>query len=195
MRKSILVSSLILAAGIAFGAQAQPQQKAAVMSEPGKVGVAQTVEVTAKIKAIDAATRTVTLQGARGEVDVVAGPEVKNFAQLKVGDTVGVKYAEALVLELKKGGGMPVARTEQGGVASAKPGAKPGAVGANQVSVVSDVIATDPATQMITVKGPKRTLDLKVRDPEQFKLIAKGDQIQATYTEAVAIAVTPAKGK
>jgi hypothetical protein len=32
-----------------------------------------------------------------------------------------------------------------------------------------------------------------VADPEQFKLIAKGDQVQATYTEAVAIAVRPMK--
>jgi len=45
---------------------------------------------------------------------------------------------------------------------------------------------------VVTLKGPQRTVELKVRDPEQFKLIKKGDQVQATYTEAVAIAVTPA---
>ena len=45
----------------------------------------------------------------------------------------------------------------------------------------------------MTLKGPKHTVDLRVRDPKQFALIAKGDQVQATYTEAVAIAVTPAK--
>jgi hypothetical protein len=31
---------------------------------------------------------------------------------------------------------------------------------------------------------------LKIRDPEQLKLIDKGDQVEATYTEAVALAVT-----
>ena len=41
------------------------------------------------------------------------------------------------------------------------------------------------------MKGPERTVDLKARDPEQFKLIAVGDQIQATYTEAFAVEVTP----
>jgi hypothetical protein len=46
---------------------------------------------------------------------------------------------------------------------------------------------------MVTLRGPKRTVDVKVRDPEQFKLIAKGDQIEATYTEAIAVAVTPKK--
>ena len=33
---------------------------------------------------------------------MVAGPEVKNFNQLKVGDKVDIQYVEALVLELKK---------------------------------------------------------------------------------------------
>ena len=61
------------------------------------------------------------------------------------------------------------------------------------MTIVADVVAVDPATQTVTLKGPKHTVDLRVRDPKQFALIAKGDQVQATYTEAVAIAVTPAK--
>jgi hypothetical protein len=40
---------------------------------------------------------------------VTAGPEVKNFDKLKVGDQVDLQYIEALTLELKKGGGMAVA--------------------------------------------------------------------------------------
>ena len=59
--------------------------------------------------------------------------------------------------------------------------------------MVADVVAVDPATQTVTLKGPQRTVDLKVRDPKQFALVSKGDQVEATYTEAVAIAVTPAK--
>ena len=62
---------------------------AVVTKEPGKVGVAETVKVTATITAIDAATRAVTLKGPKGnEMVVTAGPEVKNLAQLKVGDQV-----------------------------------------------------------------------------------------------------------
>ena len=32
-----------------------------------------------------------------------------------------------------------------------------------------------------------------MKDPEQFKRIAKGDRVEATYTEALAVAVEPAK--
>jgi Cu/Ag efflux protein CusF len=117
---------------------------------------------------------------------------VKNFAQLKVGDQVNIEFLESLALELKKGGGAPVAATAKEGAAGAKPGERPAGVVGRQVMVVADVIDLNAETQVVTLKGPQRTVELKVRDPEQFKLIKKGDQVQATYTEAVAIAVTPA---
>jgi hypothetical protein len=193
MRKSLLVATLALSAALAAPVAAQTGQVMAGKG-PGVAGVAQTIDVTATISKIDAATRAVTLKGPQGkEITVTAGPEVKNFAQLKVGDNVDVQYVEALVVELKKGGGQPVARTEQAGAASAKPGDKPGAMVGRQVKIVGDVINVDAATQTITVKGPQRTIDIKVRDPEQFKRIAKGDQLEATYTEAAAVAVTPKK--
>jgi len=152
------------------------------------------VKVTATITAIDKATRDVTLKGPQGNlVTVTAGPEVKNFDKLKVGDQVDLQYVEALTLELKKGGGLVVQRSEKAGAGTAKPGEKPGAAAGRQVTVVADVVAVDPAKQVVTLKGPKRTVDLKIPDPEQFKRVAKGDQVEATYTQAVAIAVEPAK--
>ena len=195
MHKTTLIAALIVAATASFDASAQ-SSGAVVDRQPGKVGIAQDVDVTATISALDAGKREITLKGPDGkEVTMVAGPEVKNYNQLKVGDKVDIQYVEALVLELKKGGGLPVARTEKEEMTGAKPGEKPGLKGARQFTVVGDVIALDPATQTVTLKGPQRTADLKVRDPEQFKLISKGDQIQATYTEALAVAVKPAAKK
>ena len=55
------------------------------------------------------------------------------------------------------------------------------------------MVGLDADKQVVTLKGPKRTVDLKITDPEQFKRIAKGDQVEATYTQALAIAVEPAK--
>jgi hypothetical protein len=191
MRVSLLLAAIAAAFALAQPAIAQTGG-ATMTSSPGKVGVAQTVEVNATITAIDKATRAITLKGPKGdEVTIVAGPEVKNFAQLKVGDVAQFKYLESLTLELKKGGGMKVEKTEKGGAVGAKPGEKPAGLAARQVTVVGDVIALDAATQTVTVKGPQRTVNLKARDPEQFKLIAVGDQIQATYTEAIAVEVTP----
>jgi hypothetical protein len=191
--------SLVVSAAIAaFSALALPAtaQTAAVTTAtaPGKGVVAETVKLEATITAIDKASRGVTLKNAKGEeLTVTAGPEVKNFDQMKVGDAVTVEYLRALALELKKGGGLIVQRTEQAGGAAAKPGEKPGAVAGRQVKVVADVIDLDPAKQTVKLKGPQRTVELHIADAEQFKRVAKGDQVEATFTEAVAIAVTPAK--
>ena len=146
---------------------------------------AQTVKFTATITAIDAATRDITLKGPQGnELTVTAGPEVKNFANMKVGDLVNVDYLESLTLELKKGGGLIVQRTAKDGMASAVPGAKPAAAAGRQVTIVADVIDVNAANQ---------TVDLRIPDAAQFKRIAKGDQVEATYTQAVAVIVEPAK--
>jgi Cu/Ag efflux protein CusF len=189
---------IFVALGLAAVVAAAPAsaQTGAVMAgtAPGKAGIVETMKVTATITAIDKATRDVTLKGPQGnEMTVTAGPDVKNFDNLKAGDQVNLNYIEALTLELKKGGGMIVQRTEKEGAAGAKPGEKPaGAVG-RQVTVVADVVGVDPAKQTITLKGPQRTVNLRIPDPEQFKRIAKGDQVEATYTQAVALVVEPAK--
>ena len=194
------MQKVVLVAAVAAAMSAAPaiaQQGATVVGKgPGVVGVAQTVHVTATITAIEAASRAITLKGPHGkETTVVAGPEVKNFAQLKVGDSVDIGFVESLVLELRKGGGKPVAWTVKEGAVGAKPGEAPAGAAGRQVTVVGDVIGVDAAAKTVTVKGPQRTVELKVKDPEQLKLIAKGDQIEATFTEAMAISVTPAKKK
>jgi hypothetical protein len=186
----VVIAVALAAAGIASAQTAG----GIAATAPGAAAVAQGAKFTATFSAIDPATRDVTLKGPQGNlVTLTAGPEVKYFAQMKVGDQVDVEYIEALTLELKKGGGLVVKRTEDAGAVGAKAGAKPGGAIGRQVTVVADVIATDPAKQTVTLKGPQRTVDLRIADPEQFKRVAKGDQVEATYTQAVAIAVVPAK--
>jgi hypothetical protein len=195
MRKFTLIAAAVVAIATA-PAIAQTGGATAMKSEPGKVTVADAVSATASVEAVDKAKRLITLKGPQGNTFVVqAGPEVKNFDQIKSGDLVVVKYVEALTLELKKGGGQIRERIERENMASAKPGDPPAAVAGRTVTVIADVIGVDTAKQTVKLKGPKRTIDLKVRDPEQLKLIKVGDQIEATFTEAVAIAVEPAPKK
>ena len=195
MRHLILVIALVTSAAITVPAAAQ-NGGVAVTSTPGQVGVTKAVQISAIITAIDKATREVTLKGPKGkELTLTVGPDVKNFDKFKVGDLVNATYVEALTLKLVKGGGEVVETTEQAAAVAAKPGEKPaGAVG-RQITVVANVIALDPASQTITLKGPKQTVDLMVHDPAQFKRIAVGDQIRATYSEALAMALEPAAPK
>jgi hypothetical protein len=116
---------------------------------------------------------------------------VQNFDQIRVGDLVVVRYLEALALELRKRGTAKRERTDRDVMQRALPGERPARIDAHEVHVVADVIAILPQTQTVRLRGPTRVVDLHVYDPEQFKLVAVGDQVEATYTEAVAISVEP----
>ncbi len=78
-------------------------------------------------------------------------------------------------------------------MAGAKPGTQPAGAGGRQVTIVADVVDVNSAKQTVTLRGPNRTVELKIPDPAQFKRVAKGDQVEATYTQAMAIVVEPAK--
>lgn len=171
-------------------------EAAAVATAPGKGAVVDVVTVSASVEAIDKEKRIVTLKGPQGNLRrVVAGPEVRNFDQIKVGDQVVVRHVEALSVELKKGGSGIRERVESDTAARAPAGAKPGVAAAHRVTVVADVVAVHPRAQTVTLRGPEHTFDLRVRDPKQLKLATVGDQVRVTYTEAVAISVEPAAAK
>lgn len=90
MRNAIAATLLALCVGAAMaGEKPGVTGGAVVASEPGKVVVDDTVKVTAKVTAVDKATRKVELKGPEGRtVSVVADDGVKNFDQIKVGDMV-----------------------------------------------------------------------------------------------------------
>src|SRR6185503_18191909 len=194
----LLTAALLAAAGIAAAQTPKPAVTGAavVASEPGKAAMVSTAEIAATVVAVDKATRTLTLKGPKRTVDVVAGDEVKNFDQIKIGDRLVVKYVEALTLELKKTKGKPDAKAEIAAVRTA-PNAKPaGAVG-REITILADVVAVDPKKSTISLKGPRgNVVDLAVQNPDHFKVVKVGDQVEAVYTEALAVAITPeAKGK
>ena len=195
-RLVILCAALLSAAVLPAMAQQKPESGSAVVtkSEPGKVAAAKVMKVTATVEAIDPAKREVTLKGPKGDTLVLpVSPEAKNFDQVKVGDKVVVGYVEALSMTLKKGGKELPSKTHKADMARAESGAQPGGMAAHQVTVLADVTAVNAKTHTVTLKGPERTVDLKVRDPEQFKLIKVGDQIEAVYSEGMALSVEPSK--
>ena len=197
MRKTTL-AGLIAASFLALPAFAQqaPTGAAVTASGPGKAAMAETVKASALVTAIDKASRTVTLKTASGEkFDLAVGDDVKNFDQVKVGDQVVVQYVRALSLELMKSSG-PLKRSDTTDAVRAKPGDKPaGAVG-HQVTVMTKVVDVNPKQKTISLQGPKgNVVVLDVQNPEQFKVVKKGDNVEAVYTEALAISVEPTAKK
>jgi len=201
MRSLKILAVAVVAAlpAIAAAQASKPEGMGVVGTAPGKGAAMQVVKASAVVQSVDAKTRTVTLKMANGETrSIVAGEQVRNFDQIKAGDTVTVGYVEALTLELKKGGKEVVHRTEKTAAERSKAGEKPGGAVGREITAVADVVNVDEQKKLVTVKNKDgKTIDLNIRDPEQLKLIKKGDQIQATYTEALAVSVdaTPAAPK
>ncbi|MGF6504489.1 hypothetical protein [Paraburkholderia sp. 32] len=191
--KLIIAAALVCLANTGF---AQTEAPVTVKSEPGKVTVSGTVKTTATVVGIEPATRTVLLKDPKGKVvQVVVGEEARNFDQIKVGDVVKAEYSQALTIMLKKGNA-PLTANETQTLERTPAGAKPGGSASREVTIMANVIAVNHQSGAVTLKGPQgNTVDLVVQDPEQLKRIKKGDQIQAVYTEAVAISVEPVAGK
>ena len=157
----------------------------------GKVEQVNTVQATATVAAINQKTREVTLRRSDGTVDTFrVSDEVRNLPQVKKGDQVVVTYYESLELQLKKKGTATPGVTEDAAVDRAAVGQMPGAAGARAITVVARITAIDRKTQMVTLQGPKgKTKRIHVKNPAHLENARVGDLVEATYTEAVAIAV------
>jgi hypothetical protein len=201
MKLGTTLGALLLALGLippAALAQSAPSAQTGAVTAPGKAGAAATTEITAKVIAVDPAQRTVTLQGASGKTRTIeVGDQVRNFDQIKVGDTVHAKYTQALALELKKGAATMGTPTAEGAITPPPaPGAKPGGTIARKVTAMTEVVAVDPARQMVTLRGPAgNEVDVQAQDPSQLTNIRKGDHVEVTYVEALAIAVAEAPAR
>ena len=190
--RSILFAALLAAVPVVAAAQQPPKAATIVEKEKGAVAVADAVELQGTVTALDKNTRAVTIQGATGRVmTVTAGPQIKNFSKIKVGDLVTLSYVAALGLELKKGGGRLRERIESEQSTAAKPGEKPSGSMSRTVKVIADVTAVDAGAGTITLRGPQRSVDLVVKDKELLKDVRVGDQIFATYEELTVLSITP----
>ncbi|QSI76634.1 hypothetical protein [Niveibacterium microcysteis] len=194
MMKIRSLVAVLACLGMSFSAIAD-DASGAFVSVPGKAALLRHQTVTGQVTAVDPATRVVKIKPTNGEErEIVAGNEVRNFAQIKVGDKVSVEAIQALTLELKKGGAGIRERVDAVDAQRAQEGEKPaGAVGA-KVTVLADVTKVDKKKSTIDLRGVHHSLTLKISDPNQLNLIAVGDQVRGTYVEAVGVAVTPATG-
>jgi len=178
MKRSLML--LVLSIAIPLGAFAQ---KAVTQGE--------VVEMTAEIVAIDKDARVVTLEDEDGEIqEIVCGPEVKRFDELKVGDKVTFRYYESLVTSLRKPGEAAPAPASGDPTLVRGTGAKPSATMSQQATATVTITELDPNVGLVTVKTEEgRTMSFKVDDKKNLKGVKVGDRVDITYTAAVMITV------
>ncbi len=152
--------------------------------------MAESIKGVSSVQKINAKTREVTLKREDGSlVTLVAGEEVRNFDQIRVGDIVEVEVTESLAIALEPAFTQVRERRDEYSGYRAKLGEKPAARTVHTVDAVGTVEAIDPKTREITVKGAKQTVVLKVGESVDLANIKKGDNVRAIYEETISIQV------
>ncbi|MFO7619831.1 MAG: copper-binding protein [Bacteroidales bacterium] len=156
---------------------------------PGGI-IVNTLDVSARVTAIDNANRKVTLLGPDGKTFTVkAGPEYVNFDQVDVGDWVNLTVTEELVVYLNEGGGSS-SDESAALVALAPKGAQPGGLIAETTQITGTVTAIDPEKRTATLRfedGSTKTFP--VRSDVDLTNRKVGEQVVFRVTEMIAISV------
>ncbi|HEY6644381.1 hypothetical protein [Povalibacter sp.] len=178
MRNTVLMT--ILTATLVWPAMAPAQQAATPLTK------AASVEARATVTDIDPSTRTVTLKTEGGEtVDVAAGPEVKNFDQIRAGDVVKATYTEAIAFQVVPKGETP------GGASQTAQRIPGGAEVGEQVTTSFKVAAVDQDTNTLWVTLPNgNTRKIHVQDPaaqKRLETLSPGNVVAVTYSKSMAI--------
>ncbi len=158
---------------------------------------ANMVQETATVQAVDQSTRMVTLQGPKGNMFTFkAGDEVKNLAQVKVGDEVTFTHFEYLAVRVLKEGEAFPASGESASMSRAKPGGKPGGEIGAETSHNATITAIDKAAKTATLMGENgKSVTVTPLRPEKLDEVKVGDRLVITYTESIAVKVEPAAKK
>jgi len=151
------------------------------------------VSETARVKTLDQKTRMVTLEGADGSlVKFRAGDEVRNLAQVKVGDEVTAMFYESVAFQVKKPGDASMGTTVAQEMARAKLGEQPGMATARVTTLTTKITGIDKQAGTVTLLDPEGgSVTVKARNPANLERVAVGDLVEITLTEAVGVSVQP----
>ena len=198
--KTIGASSLVLLLSALFTLSAcvtttpppPPEEAVAVAFTEGVPGgvIVGTIDMSAKVTAIDKIKRSVTLMVSDGEkISTVVGPEAVNFDQVMVGDMLNITLTSEMVVYLDDAG-LSGPDGSVGMIAGAPKGNKPAGLVVDATQATATVTAIDTINRTATVQfedGSSQTLP--VRDDIDLSIRAIGEKVVFQSTKTIAIAV------
>jgi hypothetical protein len=191
-RISLIVGLVIIGLALNKATSAQSEQATGV-SPPGSVEAIRSITVITvhgKIAEVDKAKKQIVLEGPEGRKVTLAVNNPYNLNAAKVGAPVVTRFYEVVTIRKKRPGEVVPSASLKEGVATAKPGGLPGAVGEQQASVLVSVAAIDEANGTVTIKAPDGTVEkVKARDPKNLKQLKVGDDLVVTLDRAIAISL------
>jgi hypothetical protein len=186
MKRFLLPALLALATAPA--AFADGHEKA----DKPSMAASRTMTMSAMVEAINQETREVTLKGSGGEVvTITASPDVRNLAQVEVGDRVLAEVYEEVTIEvLDNPEGIEPGAGEFGAAARAEEGQMPGGAVMDTVVITAVVEEINLEENTYKLRGPEGNIrEFVARDPENLKKAAVGDLVVITITQAMGVLV------
>jgi hypothetical protein len=170
---------------------ATASQVAPIKGKLAAAGVTKTMTVTR----VDQESREVVLRSGDGaESTFIAGPEVRNLAQVEAGDTVSITYMEAVAVRVYPVSAGAKGRIEKREISRAPLGAKPYGMITRQLELTGQVAELDRETRVATLAGKHGSLTLRVAEDVNLSNIVVGDMVRVDYLERITISVeAPAK--
>lgn len=146
---------------------------------------------------IDKKSRTIYFKNDEGESKFVAGPEIKNFDQIKKGDRLNVNYELAMAIELIKTKSDGIhSKVETASETTSKPGEKPTRLISNTTTIIADIVAVDRVKKLVSVKGPSgKVTTVIVKNPQLLADVNVGEQVKVVYYDAMAASISTPKKK
>lgn len=149
--------------------------------------------VVATVVSVDEKTRIVTLAGSEGDRSTItAGPEVRNFDQIKRGDQIIASVYQGFAIGLGPEGSGVKNRVDAIKVGRASKGEKPGMMVSKEIAAVGVVKAVNTKNRTVTLEGVKHTITLAVSKDVNISEIKVGQRVEAVYIESFAINLVPA---
>jgi hypothetical protein len=172
------------------GTVAWAGEEASMMDKPS-FSASQSMVVSALVEAIDHETRVVTLRKSNGEaITFTASEDVRNLAQVSVGDHLIAEYVETVSIEVMAADGLEADAAEVSALARAEEGDMPGFAAMDALVVTATVEEINIELNTFKLKGPDGVInEYTARNPENLKRAAVGDLVVMTVTSAVAIVV------
>jgi len=161
------------------------------------VSFSDVFETAATITAVDQTQRLVTVRGPEGnELTLEAGPEVRNLAQVEVGDIVRLSYEEIWMAERIAPDQAPeVVAAATAAAARAAEGERPGVALGTAVTMVVMIESIGPQGRTATFITPDGALQaIYVQRPQSRAFagtLKAGDLVQLTRAETLALVVEP----
>ena len=183
--KTVSIVASFLACSVAWAGE-----DASMMDKPS-FSASQSMVVSALVEAVDQETRVVTLRKSNGEaITFTAGDDVRNLAQVSVGDHLTAEYVETISIMVMAADGLEAEAAEVAAMARAEEGDMPGFAAMDAVVITATVEEINLEANTFKLKGPDGAInEYTARNPQNLERSAVGDLVVMTVTSAVAIVV------